>query len=64
MAKAKEVESFSRRTRILPAPFLKSRVFVAERPIGGQLRMKFHNFEIILPVDKKINPLHRSNNSR
>jgi len=28
--------------------------------IGGWSRMKFHDFEIILPVDKKINPLHRS----
>lgn len=37
---------------------------MSERLIGGQLRTIFHNFEIILPVDKKIIPLHRWNNSR
>jgi hypothetical protein len=45
---------------ILAVVFPKSRVFPAKRMIGGWSRMKFHDFEIILPVDKKINPLHRS----
>ncbi|EEB83794.1 hypothetical protein RGAI101_943 [Roseobacter sp. GAI101] len=48
----------------MPAVAPKSRVFARYRPIGGHLRMKFHVFEIILPVDKKIIPLHRSVNSK
>jgi len=38
---------------------MESRNFAGLRPIGGQLRMKFHSFEIILPVDKKIIPWER-----
>jgi hypothetical protein len=37
----------------------KSRVFARKFRTGGRLRMKFHNSEIILPVDKKIIPWER-----
>jgi hypothetical protein len=50
--------------QILPASFVESRSFAGLRLIGGQLRMKFHSFEIILPVDKKIIPWERYSSSR
>jgi hypothetical protein len=62
--KPKRSKVFRVAPEILAAAFSKSRVFMSERLIGGQLRTIFHNFEIILPVDKKIIPLHRWNNSR
>jgi hypothetical protein len=37
----------------------KSRVFAPKRVTGGHLRKKFHSYEIILPVDKKIIPWER-----